>query len=193
MNKMKICRTCKKEIAKSAKVCPYCGAKNKRSKLKIFLFAIVIFAIFIAGASYLNSKSNDLVDVVKTGYLGNYKSVSIGQVLEKSFTECKWDSFESDNNKNIVEADIKDTSTGKTRTMKIQFLVKKDNTFEVVFLKSDNDASVNSLSSNDAYSTKLILDTIYDEYGKHFDKSIVGNFKTTNDTLKGTPSNKYKK
>lgn len=194
MSKMKLCKTCQKEIARSAKICPHCGAKNKRSKLKTFAIGAIIFIIFIAIVGALDSSDTsktDLVDVVKTGYLGNYKSVSVGQVLEKSFTESTWDSFES-KGKNIVEVDLKDTSTGKTRTAKIQFAVEKDNTFNVAFFKTDADTSINSYGS-DAYSIKAFLDTLYDEYGKHFDESVVGDFDTSNDTLKGTPSSKYKK
>ncbi|APM40172.1 hypothetical protein [Clostridium kluyveri] len=199
MSKMKLCKTCQKEIARSAKICPHCGAKNKRSKLKTFAIGAIIFIIFIAVISALDSSDTskaDLVDVVKTGYIGNYKSVSIGQVLEKSFTESTWDSFES-KGKNIVEVILKDTSSGRTRTAKIQFAVEKDNTFNIVFLKTDSGTSIDpsSVSSYgmDAYATKAFLDTLYDEYGKHFDESVVGDFEDNNDTLSGTPSSKYKK
>jgi FtsZ-interacting cell division protein ZipA len=47
-NKMVTCKTCGQEIAKSAKVCPNCGAKQKGGKLKIIL--IVVVALIVIGA-----------------------------------------------------------------------------------------------------------------------------------------------
>lgn len=47
-NKMVTCKTCGHEIAKSAKVCPNCGAKQKGGKLKIVL--IVVVALIVIGA-----------------------------------------------------------------------------------------------------------------------------------------------
>lgn len=45
MSKMKKCHICQQEIAKSAKVCPHCGAKNGPSLLKIGLgiFGLTVF------------------------------------------------------------------------------------------------------------------------------------------------------
>lgn len=194
MSKMKLCKVCSKEIAKSAKICPYCGAKNKKSKLKIIMIMAVIFIIFISAINSFsskpsnnnnsdNAKSNSFINVVKTGYLGNYKSVSIETVFDKMFSKCKWNSFES-KGKNIVELDVKDSTD---TPLTIQFSVEKSNKFSVVFIKSKNRIA------KDAYEAKTILDTIYDEYGKKFNSSIVGDPNTSNDTVSGTPNDKYKK
>ena len=49
------CKTCGAEIAKNAKVCPSCGAKNKRGKKKwifliiILLIVVVFFAAVMGG------------------------------------------------------------------------------------------------------------------------------------------------
>lgn len=44
------CKTCGNEIAKSAKVCPHCGAKNKKhTVLGVFL---VIFGLFLIAAAF---------------------------------------------------------------------------------------------------------------------------------------------
>lgn len=50
-SKMKLCKTCGKEIAKKAKSCPYCGAKNKKPIYKRVWFIILcaILAIIIVG------------------------------------------------------------------------------------------------------------------------------------------------
>ena len=55
-NKMTTCKTCGKEMAKSAKVCPNCGAKNKKPFFtKPWFIAIVV--IFIIGAIASGGKS----------------------------------------------------------------------------------------------------------------------------------------
>lgn len=58
MNKITICKTCSKEVAKSAKTCPHCGAKLKGSKIKIVLGVIVVFILLIAALSSGGNKSS---------------------------------------------------------------------------------------------------------------------------------------
>ena len=48
MSKTILCKTCCKEIAKNAKTCPGCGAKNKKPIYKKIWFWILILIIFIA-------------------------------------------------------------------------------------------------------------------------------------------------
>ena len=55
-NKMTTCKTCGKEMAKSAKVCPRCGAKNKKPFFTKPWF-IVIVALIIIGAIASGGKS----------------------------------------------------------------------------------------------------------------------------------------
>ena len=54
--KMRTCGTCGNEIAKSAKVCPHCGAKQKGGKLKTILIALVVFIVIVAVAGGGKSK-----------------------------------------------------------------------------------------------------------------------------------------
>ena len=55
-NKMTTCKTCGKEMAKAAKVCPNCGAKNKKPFFtKPWFIAIVV--VFIIGAIASGGKS----------------------------------------------------------------------------------------------------------------------------------------
>ena len=45
-DKLKECKTWKKEVAKSAKKCPHCGARLKRGPLfKLFIGIIIVFCI----------------------------------------------------------------------------------------------------------------------------------------------------
>lgn len=59
-NKMTTCKTCGKEMAKSAKVCPSCGAKNKKPFFtKPWFIAIVALIIIGTIASGGKSKSGN--------------------------------------------------------------------------------------------------------------------------------------
>lgn len=57
-NKMKICKTCGTEIAKSAKVCPKCGAKQKKPVGLIILAVVVVIGLIGAFGSGGNNKSS---------------------------------------------------------------------------------------------------------------------------------------
>lgn len=54
-NKMKVCKHCGAEIAKSAKVCPVCGGKNKKPIYKRVWFWLLVFVVIIGA---LGSKGN---------------------------------------------------------------------------------------------------------------------------------------
>lgn len=44
-SKMIVCKTCGAEIAKSAKSCPHCGAKNKKPVFKRWWFWVIVIAL----------------------------------------------------------------------------------------------------------------------------------------------------
>ena len=49
--KMRECKTCKQQIARSAKICPHCGAKNKKANPLLAIIAgIVVLVIIISAA-----------------------------------------------------------------------------------------------------------------------------------------------
>ena len=59
MEKMKKCKACGKEIASNAKICPNCGAKNKKPFYKTAWFWIVIvIVLIIAAGSNTDSTEN---------------------------------------------------------------------------------------------------------------------------------------
>ena len=51
--KMTVCKSCGAKIAKSAKTCPSCGAKNKNRKKKLLILAVIalVVIVIIAAAS----------------------------------------------------------------------------------------------------------------------------------------------
>jgi RNA polymerase subunit RPABC4/transcription elongation factor Spt4 len=48
-NKMKICKHCGAEIAKSAKVCPVCGGKNPKPIYKRVWFWLLVIVVLLGG------------------------------------------------------------------------------------------------------------------------------------------------
>ena len=69
MSKKKLinCKSCNHEIAKSAKVCPNCGAKNKKPFFKrVWFWILVIFVLAgLAGGSDDETKENDKKSEIK--------------------------------------------------------------------------------------------------------------------------------
>lgn len=67
MNKKMInCKACGQEIAKSAKACPHCGAKNKKKHL-ILIIIIVFFVLICITASSGDSDEPQKVENTDTG------------------------------------------------------------------------------------------------------------------------------
>jgi len=58
MSKMINCKSCGKEIAKSAKSCPSCGAKNKKPFYLRWWFILIVLMVIISSASAGSKSSN---------------------------------------------------------------------------------------------------------------------------------------
>lgn len=66
-NKIKQCKVCGKDIATSAKVCPYCGAKNKKPIYKRWWFIVIIVLIVLGIIGNLGGMDTDTpVDTTTT-------------------------------------------------------------------------------------------------------------------------------
>ena len=82
-NKLITCKTCGAEIAKNAKVCPSCGAKNKKGKkIIIVIVALALLVLFIAIASSGGSTkdldySNPVAKISADAILSAYKANSV--------------------------------------------------------------------------------------------------------------------
>lgn len=57
--KMTNCKACGQEIAKSAKACPHCGAKNKKPIFKKWWFWVIIVVVLFAAIGNSGSDTND--------------------------------------------------------------------------------------------------------------------------------------
>lgn len=66
---MKICKNCKEEIAKSAKICPKCGAKlGMPGWAKVLIILAIIFGCLIACVNSCSNAVNEAVDETKSAY-----------------------------------------------------------------------------------------------------------------------------
>ncbi len=80
-SKMTTCKVCGKEIAKNAKVCPYCGAKHKRPIKTLLTIVLVFFALLVV-ISVFGSGSGDVKqpDLSKEDYISQCAAVSYEEV-----------------------------------------------------------------------------------------------------------------
>lgn len=67
--KMCKCKACQQEIAKSAKVCPHCGAKNKKVNLLLIGIILVALVAVIATAGGTDETENKTFSVGETATL----------------------------------------------------------------------------------------------------------------------------
>ncbi len=65
--KVKTCRACGQVIPKSAKVCPYCGTKQKSKTLWIVLGAVALFLVIVVAAAGGGSDSSSKKGSAKSG------------------------------------------------------------------------------------------------------------------------------
>lgn len=65
MGKLINCKVCGNEMAKSAKMCPSCGAKNKKPFYKKWWIWAILIVIVVAVASSGNTNNSDVENDVK--------------------------------------------------------------------------------------------------------------------------------
>lgn len=102
-NKMVTCKTCGQQIAKSAKVCPNCGAKNKGlPKIAIIIGVILVLAIIAAIGGGGKSKKTETTD----------SSTKTEQTTEQKTEEKKTEEQQSEEKKE--ETKEAETTTDET-------------------------------------------------------------------------------
>lgn len=91
MDKMTKCKTCGADIAKSAKVCPACGAKQKKP---VVLIVIAVFiAIGIIGAALGGNSPEKVGDTGTNSTIPQQTEFAVGDVvslkdIEVTFVSC---------------------------------------------------------------------------------------------------------
>lgn len=139
MSKMKNCNVCQNEIAKSAKVCPECGAKQKKPIFKKWWFWAVIAIIFIA----LVSGGEESDDTSSSSTSNATQQQEVVQEEEIVYEEVTVDQLESDLEENALSA----SKTYKGKHLQIT------GTLSVI----DSNGQYISLKSNDMFSISPVM------------------------------------
>lgn len=194
------CQKCGKQIREGSRFCPYCGEKNvsgtgtqsqavpatkekkkrKKKKTPVVIIAMAVLlvlgiVIFSGGGSSIPSER--LIALVQDGYLGNYDTVTIKEVLDYTDEGAKWDAGEAVSGEYYI---VEYRGDGLT----IQFSVNGPE--EEVFKVSGVEAAELEGSDTEAYDVKVYLDGIYQLYANaHPEKGLYIDTGTSNDTLEG--------
>ena len=109
----------------------------------------------VAGCSFFEDKT---VSLVKNGHLNNYPASTVGEAFDSFFSNPQWKSFTSDKGKRVVEFAGKCMYFEKEVTVKMQFVVSDDKTFEIEYL------DVNDIPQNRLLMAAL-LSKVYEKAG----------------------------
>lgn len=194
------CQKCGKKIEEESRFCPYCGAKSasepeqkkqtvpvkkekkerKKKKTPVIIVAIAVLGVlgillFSGGDS--STSNEELIALVQNGYLGNYDTVTINEVLEYTDEDAEWNAGETTSGEYYIVEYKGDDIT-------IQFTVNglEDELFKV----SGIDAAEIESAGMEAYDVKVYLDSIYQLYANaHPEKGLSIDMSTANNTLEG--------
>lgn len=197
------CQKCGKQIEEGSRFCPYCGSKNmsepeqerekqqpapvkkekkerKKRKAPVMIIAVVVLlilgiSIFSGGDS--SPSKEELIALVQNGYLGNYDTVTIKEVLEYTDEDAEWNAGEATSGEYYIVEYKGDDIT-------IQFTV--NGLEEELFKVSGIDAAGMESAGMEAYDVKVYLDSIYQLYANaHPEKGLSIDTSTANNTLEG--------
>ena len=157
-NKMSVCKACGHEIAKSAKVCPQCGAKNKKPIFTKWWFWVII-VIFIGVAAGSSGGTDNGGSNNPNATISNQTSIFDGDCGITAFAEI------GKNIINLPEITITVTNTSNKEIAAIQFYVVP---YDVYGKEIKGWTAQNKLYTNDSIaagetttlSYQLIEDTV---------------------------------
>ena len=96
----------------------------KNSEPIVLLILVCCVVAFFSFKSF--RKEMAYIDLVKEGHLKAFQSQTVGEAFDYYFQNPKWDYFESEYGLDIVEFQGKYTYNGKSKKIKIQFVVNDD-------------------------------------------------------------------
>lgn len=135
------CRNCGKELNEGTAFCTTCGAQvnqtsfgttaNTKSKIdsggfkkyltkKNIIIVVAVFVVLCIIGAALGDDS--AVSLVKNGYFYFDKSKTVGELLDSTFHDVKWESLVANDGKTYVNATIKEDGD----KVVIQFKVNED-------------------------------------------------------------------
>ena len=154
-------------------------SRSTKWKWPIIIMSIIIISVLglLMFSSDDSSSKEELIQFVQNGYLGNYDTVTIKDVLEYVYGVGEWDAGEAtDGKRNIVEYREKDIA------LQFSIDIGESETFQV----SGIDAVDFDSSNGAAYDLKVYLDEMYRLYAEAYPESgLYIDVTTSNDTLEG--------
>ncbi len=194
------CQNCGKQIDDGSKFCPNCGNSvsnnassqqgdnpiqqekidKKNRKWILPTIIVVIVVAVVAGFLLLGSSSGEiekLITLVQNGYLGNYDTVSVKEILEYVYADGEWNGGEAVNGEHYI-VEYKGQNGG------IQFSIDgADNeTFTVSGIRADG----LDVTGMEAYDIKQYIDSLYALYARNFpEKGLNIDTSTSNNTMVG--------
>ena len=109
VNRLTICKSCGSQIAKSAKQCPYCGAKQKKPFYKhVWFWVLIVIVVLIAYSSSGEEQQSTASDPTATS-----------QVINEIVSDSKDTSVQSDVNE-LQEAEPVEPEVTQEATSKIE-------------------------------------------------------------------------
>ncbi len=98
MEKMVKCKACDKEIAKSAKVCPHCGKKQKNKGFTVIAVILIVIGIFWAigdGETAASNSSSSSDTVLNIGDTVSTSKIELNITKAKKLNKVGSEYFES--------------------------------------------------------------------------------------------------
>lgn len=166
------CRACEKEIAKSAKACPYCGAKRPLYRRTWFIVTMSIILFFILIAVFFGDELDDEYDGDRRGHrYQKNKNVTVEVVDMSKMTEAEVDKWAEDKKINVVRKKEYSDSVKKGEYINQSIEAKKsiyegDKLILTYSLgKKPTKSEENALMKAEVYSTTLNMSKqgIYDQ------------------------------
>lgn len=110
MSKIVRCKTCGSEIAKTAKRCPHCGAKQHvvASSICSVIVVLVIIAIFLIAKNFASEVSSNFKDTQQVAQENSQTISFAGNTYSAAYSKC-WD---AEGINGCFYVDIKISNTG---------------------------------------------------------------------------------
>jgi hypothetical protein len=106
MAKIKNCKSCSKEVASSAKVCPHCGQKLKMGMMaKLGILIVILIGVGIASMPSDDEIKTELANIEKTSPAKLTPSGELGEMFSmmSKNTDIQRDNMEKEINGKIVQ------------------------------------------------------------------------------------------
>lgn len=142
---------------------------KKKSWGKPLLFGFIGVVLYVIFGMMIVDGGSD-VDCVKEATMNGYKSLTVGEAFDNcsAFKSTSWESFETQNGRRVVEfkgqmiiPDVPHLKGTKDAVLTVQFLINKDDSFEVQAVGIEAVENGKKTTMNMSYMADKIIAKIY--------------------------------